>query len=126
MATSLIANGSLGDATLKALNTAEQELNAEIQDVMAEARGLGDEEWGRMILPQANEAYQRTVMVEVIEWAKKYAAIQDERAKERKYGKKDSVGKKTRQEMLQELIRDNLQDAGKGITGNTLYEMEIE
>ena len=107
-AISLLAKGSLGDLTLKALSTAEHELNAEIQDVMAEARGLGDDEWGMMIFPQANEGYQRTTMLEVIERAREYAKMQEERAEEKNFERRGSVEKKNdSQKVLHELVGDN-------------------
>ena len=125
-ASSLLVKGSLGEATFKALIAAEQELNDEIQDVIAEARGLGGEEWGTTIFPQANEGYQRTVMFEAIKRGSKYASKQEELAKERNCGKKGTIEKNRSQELLQELFGDNSRDAGEGVPGDISHEKETE
>ena len=72
-AASLLQKGSISESTLEQLNAAEAELNAEIQDVIAEARALGGEEWGHTILAQANEYHQKNAMLKTLERTRKYA-----------------------------------------------------
>ena len=73
MATSLLKKGYISEATFQQLNAADAELNVEIQDVIAEATALGGGDWGHTILAQANEYYQKNVMLKTLERAHKYA-----------------------------------------------------
>jgi translocation protein SEC66 len=72
-ATLLLQKGSISESTFQQIIAAEADLNAEIADVMAEAKALGGEEWGQNILPQANEYHQKSTILKTIERAKKMA-----------------------------------------------------
>jgi hypothetical protein len=98
--------------TMHMLNAAQTELNAEIVDVVAEAKGFGGEAWGSTIMAQANEAYQRELMVKMMERGRKYA--ESKREERWKVGNGDEEEKERRREkqVLRELIGDNLQDTG--------------
>jgi len=48
-------------------------MNIEIQDVIADARALGGDEWGQTILAQANEYHQKNAMLRTLERTRKYA-----------------------------------------------------
>lgn len=72
-AAQLLQKGSLSESTFQQLNAAEAEMNIEIQDVMAEARALGGDEWGQTILAQANEYHQKNAMLKTLERTRKYA-----------------------------------------------------
>src|SRR5271169_2595093 len=72
-ATSLLQKGSISEDTFQQLNVAEAELNVEIQDVVAEARALGGDDWGHTILAQANEYHQKNGMLKILERTRKYA-----------------------------------------------------
>jgi translocation protein SEC66 len=72
-AASLLQKGSISEATFQQLNAAEAELNVEIQDMIAEARALGGEDWGHTILAQANEYHQKNGMLKILERTRKYA-----------------------------------------------------
>jgi translocation protein SEC66 len=71
--TQLLQKGSIAEETYQQIVAAETDLNAEIADVMAEARALGGDEWGQTILQQANEYYQKTVILKTIERSKTFA-----------------------------------------------------
>jgi hypothetical protein len=53
--------------TWKHLEVAEAELINEIEDVQAEARGLGGEDWGDIIMIQANEYFQKCTIIKSLE-----------------------------------------------------------
>jgi translocation protein SEC66 len=118
-ANALLQKGCLNELTMQVLNAAQTELNAEIQDVIAEAKGLGGDGWGSTIMAQANEAHQRELMVKMIEQGRKYAAKRDEKWKAGDHHEKDKEGR--RKEALRELIGDNSQD-----TGSTEDELTME
>jgi translocation protein SEC66 len=72
-ATALLQKGSISEATFQQILAAEVELNAEIADVIAEAKALGGAEWGQNILPHANEYHQKNNLLKTIERCKKLA-----------------------------------------------------
>jgi translocation protein SEC66 len=72
-AANLLQKGSISESTFQQINAAEAEMNVECQDVISEARALGGAEWGETILAQANEAYQKQVILKSIEKAERYA-----------------------------------------------------
>jgi translocation protein SEC66 len=121
-ATTLLQKGSLNELTMQVLNAAQTELSAEIQDVVAEAKGLGGDEWGSTIMAQANEAHQRELMVKMIERGSKYAAKREENWKVGNHNEKDKEDRRQK-EALQELIGDNSQDNGPTGDEPTLEKM---
>jgi translocation protein SEC66 len=98
----LLQKGSLAETTFQRIENAEKELNAEIQDVVAEAGALGGEEWMKSILAQANECYQKEVVVSVVEKAKKMAEEERRRWDEHMERKK-VIEEKRREIALKEL-----------------------
>lgn len=110
-ANNLLQKGSISEATFQALNVAEQELNAELQDVVAEARALGGDEWGQTILAQANEAHQRVLQGQMIERARVYAKRREVRWKEMEVVKAE-MAEKQRELALKELTGENKSDQG--------------
>jgi translocation protein SEC66 len=110
-ANALLQRGSVNELTMQMLDAAQTELNSEILDVVAEAKGLGGEVWGSTIMGQANEAYQRELMVTMIERGRKYAWKREEKWTVGHRNEKEKEGKRQK-EVLQELIGDNLQDTG--------------
>jgi len=81
-ASQLLQKGSLSEDTFQQIVAAETELNAEIADVMAEARALGGDEWGQTILPQANEYYQKTIILRTIERSRQFAETEKKKWEE--------------------------------------------
>jgi translocation protein SEC66 len=78
-ANQLLLKGSLAETTFQRILAAEKDLNLEIQDVLAEAMALGGEEWGQSIMAQANEYYQKEVILKTIERSKEYAETERKR-----------------------------------------------
>lgn len=72
-ANQLLQKGSISESTFQQIILAEAEMNAEIQDVISEARALGGDEWASNILGQANEYHQKNVILKSIERSKLYA-----------------------------------------------------
>ena len=62
-ANELMKRGEIAEPILKQLDSAESALEYEIQDVISEATGLGGEQWGKTIFAQANEYYQRKIIL---------------------------------------------------------------
>jgi translocation protein SEC66 len=110
-ANNLLQKGSISEATFQALNAAEQELNLELQDVVAEARALGGDEWGQTILAQANEAHQRVLQGQIVERARKYAKRREVRWKEMEVVKTE-MAEKQRELALKELTGENKSEKG--------------
>ena len=71
-ATQLLQKGSISESTFQQIAHSEMELNLEIQDVTAEAKALGGTDWGETIFAQANELYQKNLILEIIERSKSY------------------------------------------------------
>ena len=78
-ATHLLEQGLIPEWTFQQILTAEAELKLEIADVIAEATALGGSDWGKCILPQANEYYQKMTILNTIERSKRLAV--EERTK---------------------------------------------
>jgi translocation protein SEC66 len=110
-ANNLLQKGSISEATFQALNAAEQELNLELQDVVAEARALGGDEWGQTILAQANEAHQRVLQGQIVERAREYAKRREVRWKEMEVVKTE-MAEKQRELALKELTGENKSEKG--------------
>jgi translocation protein SEC66 len=106
-ATQLLQKGSISEMTFQRIVAAEGELNAEIADVMAEAKALGGEEWGSSILPQANEFYQKKIVLETIERSKTLAV------KERKKWDDEETFRKELRDKQREIALKEL--AGEGV-----------
>ena len=119
-ANNLLQKGSISESTFQQLNAAEQELNLELQDVVAEARALGGDEWGQMILAQANEAHQRVLQAQLIERAREYAKKHEVRWKEMEAVKSD-MAEKQRQLALKELTGED-KSMEKGGVNSVLKE----
>jgi translocation protein SEC66 len=121
----LVQKGSLSDLTVQMLNAAQTELNAEIQDVVAEAKGLGGEAWGSTIMAHANEAHQRDLMVKNIERGRKYASKQEEKWKAGNHYETNKE-RRLQKEALRELMGDNSGDAGLTEDEPTMEKMSGE
>jgi translocation protein SEC66 len=119
----LLQKGSLSESTFQQINAAEAEMNLEIQDVIAEARALGGDEWAASILAQASEYHQKCLILKTIERSKAYA--EDER---KKWNEELSLRKeyqdKQREIALKELAGEEGQVKTSGIT-NGEVEGEI-
>ncbi|KAK5720971.1 Translocation protein S66 [Elasticomyces elasticus] len=89
----LLQRGSVGDDLWKRFLTAEQEMEAEVKDVVNEANAFSDN-WGQVIFQSANEMnqnllikqrlaeIQETLQAEKAWWEKKRAGVQAEFLKE--------------------------------------------
>ncbi|KAK5696779.1 Translocation protein S66 [Elasticomyces elasticus] len=89
----LLQRGSVGDDLWKRFLTAEQEMEAEVKDVVNEANAFSDN-WGQVIFQSANEMnqnllikqrlaeIQETLQTEKAWWEKKRAGVQTEFLKE--------------------------------------------
>lgn len=66
-AKNLFQKGHITSVTWKYLESVEAELLDEIEDVQAEARGLGGEDWGDIIMIQANEYFQKCTVIKTLE-----------------------------------------------------------
>lgn len=108
-ANALLQRGILSELTMQILNAAQMELNTEIQDVVAEAKGLGGEAWGSTIMAHANEGYQRELIVKKIEQGRKYASKQEELSRVGNCNGKDKEGRRQK-EVPRELMGDNPHD----------------
>jgi translocation protein SEC66 len=111
----LLQKGSISEVTFQRIVAAEAELNAEIADVMAEARALGGEEWGNSILPQANEFYQKMIVLEAIEKSKALAESERKRWDEEELFRKE-LRDKQREIALKELAGE------EGVKGVAMHE----
>ena len=120
----LLQKGSLSESTFQQLNAAEAEMNLEIQDVIAEARALGGDEWATNILAQANEYHQKNLILKTIERSKAYA--EDEK---KKWNEEQSLRKeyqdKQREIALKELAGEEGQVKASGITNGETVDEEI-
>ena len=101
-ATQLLQKGSIAEETYQQIVAAETDLNTEIADVMAEARALGGDEWGQTILQQANEYYQKTVILKTIERSKAFAE------EEKKKWEEDEAVRKVLQDEQREIALKEL------------------
>lgn len=81
-ANNLLQRGSLSETTFQQITNAEAEMNLEIQDVMAEARALGGDDWARDILAQANECYQKNLLLKSLEKFKTLAETEKKKWEE--------------------------------------------
>jgi translocation protein SEC66 len=108
-ANNLLQKGSISESTFQQINAAEQEMNLELQDLVSEARALGGEEWAQTIVPQANEAHQRTLQGEMIERAKEYAKRHEARWREREVVRKE-FSDRQRELALKELTGEDPAD----------------
>jgi translocation protein SEC66 len=104
-ANQLLQKGSIAETTFQQIVAAEADLNVEIQDVMNEARALGGDEWGGNILPQANEYYQKTMILKTIEKSSELARREKERWEEEKTFRKAEQDRR-REEALKELTEE--------------------
>ncbi|KAK3625641.1 Translocation protein S66 [Elasticomyces elasticus] len=89
----LLQRGSVGDDLWKRFLTAEQEMEAEVKDVVNEANAFSDN-WGQVVFQSANEMnqnllikqrlaeIQETLQAEKAWWEKKRAGVQAEFLKE--------------------------------------------
>jgi translocation protein SEC66 len=120
----LLQKGSLSESTFQQLNAAEAEMNLEIQDVIAEARALGGDDWAASILAQANEYHQKNLILKTIERSK--ACAENER---KKWNEEQSLRKeyqdKQREIALKELIGEDGQVKTSGITNGEVIDREI-
>jgi translocation protein SEC66 len=113
-ATALLAKGSISEATFQQLNAAEGELNMEVQDVVAEAKALGGEDWGKTIMAQANECHQKDLLLKSLERGKVFAEFIKTQVDE------DEVLRKEYQENQRKLALQTLgvEDEGNGAGAN--------
>ena len=132
-AAKLLQKGSISEDTYQQIVAAETELNGEIADVMAEARALGGDEWGQTILPQANEYYQKTVILKSFErsrllaeaekkrWAEDQAlrkVLQDE---QREIALKELMGEKT--QVASGVQNGDMKPVAKGVVNGVEEEI---
>ena len=102
----LLQRGSISESTWQQLLNAETEMQAEMQDVIAEAKGLGGEEWAKNIVPQANEYYQKNLVLDTLAKTERLAEIEKvEWEKELEFRK--AYEEKQRAIALQELVENN-------------------
>jgi translocation protein SEC66 len=66
-ARSLLQKGHITQVIWTYLQVVEAELIDEIEDVQAEARGLRGEDWGDIIMIQANEYFQKCFIIKSLE-----------------------------------------------------------
>jgi len=89
-ANQLLQKGSIAETTFQQILAAEAELNLEIQDVVNEARALGGDEWGQAIMQQANEYYQKSIILKAVEKSTEMAKREREKwEKEKAYRKEE-------------------------------------
>jgi translocation protein SEC66 len=121
----LLQKGSISEVTFQRIVAAESELNAEIADVMAEAKALGGEEWGSSILPQANESYQKRIVLEAIERSKALAEFERRRWDEEETFRKE-LRDKQREIALKELAgEEGVKEVGMNGDFKAAVEGEI-
>jgi translocation protein SEC66 len=105
-ATTLLQKGSISESTFQQILDAEAILNAEIEDVMAEAKALGGEEWEQTIMSQANEYHQKNTVLETIDRAKKIAETERKTWDEKESSRKEDMDK-PHETVLKELAGDD-------------------
>ena len=105
-ANQLLQKGSIAETTFQQILAAEQELNAEIMDVMNEARALGGEEWGQSIMAHANEYHQKTTILKTLEKSSSMAK------KEREIWEAELAFRKEEAERQRELAIKELTEDG--------------
>jgi translocation protein SEC66 len=74
----LLRKGSISESLYQQIITAEEEMSLEMKDVIAEAKGLEGDEWGKTIIAQANEYYQKGIVLKTLQHVKEF----EEREKE--------------------------------------------
>ena len=72
----LIQKGCIPQITYKKLLEAGEQLNAEAKDIVAEARGLGGDEWAKNILGQAYNYYHKHVVMQKLIQAQLFGEIE--------------------------------------------------
>ena len=117
----LLQKGSLSESTFQQINAAEAEMNLEIQDVMAEARALGGDEWAASILAQANEYHQKNLILKTIERSKAYGESERKKWNEEQSLRKEYQNKQ-REIALKELTGEEEQAKTSGITNGDVVE----
>jgi translocation protein SEC66 len=105
-ATTLLQKGAISESTFQQILAAETVLNAEIEDVMAEAKALGGEEWGQTIMSQANEYHQKNTVLEAIDRAKKIEETERKTWDEKESSRKEYMDK-PREIVLKDLAGDD-------------------
>jgi translocation protein SEC66 len=120
-ATMLLQKGSIGESTFQRIVAAEADMNAEIADVVAEAKALGGEEWGQTILPQANEYYQKLAVLKTIDRTKQLA----ERER-KKWDEEQALRKRYQEELRAMALKDLTGEDGQKASEMGKDDMEAE
>jgi translocation protein SEC66 len=111
-ANQLLQKGSISESTYQQICTAEAEMNAEIVDVINEARAMGGEEWATNILGQANEYHQKSIVLKAVERSKLFAE------NERKKWDEEQQLRKELQDRQREIALKELTGANGDVSSN--------
>jgi translocation protein SEC66 len=120
----LLQKGSISESLFQQLVAAEAEMNVEMQDVIAEAKGLGGDDWAQSIVPQANEYYQKSIILKTIEQTQKFGEREKENWEKEKELRK-AYEEQQREIALRELSEENSREVVGKVDGDNTPKAEI-